>query len=61
MSGAAEGDADWRGMVNLHILGVLLTAHTTIAEFRKRRGTLVLTGSGAGQRHIARSAYGTTK
>lgn len=60
--GVAGGDpADWRGMVDLNIMGVLLTAHATMAELRKRRGTLVLTGSGAGRRHIAGSVYGATK
>lgn len=60
--GVGTGDPeDWRGMVDLNIMGVLLTAHATMPELRKRRGTLVLTGSGAGRRHIAGSVYGATK
>lgn len=60
--GVQTGDpADWRGLIDLNILGVLLTAHATLPELRKTRGTLVLTGSAAGRRHIQGSVYGATK
>lgn len=60
--GVETGDpADWRGLVDLNIMGVLLTAHATLPELRKTRGTLVLTGSAAGRRHIPGSVYGATK
>lgn len=60
--GVETGDpADWRGLVDLNVMGVLLTAHATLPELRKTRGTLVLTGSAAGRRHLKGSVYGATK
>ncbi|MGR3361793.1 MAG: SDR family oxidoreductase [Paracoccus sp. (in: a-proteobacteria)] len=52
---------DIRGMIELNITGLLLTARLTLPELRKTKGTLVLTGSAAGRRHIAGSIYGATK
>lgn len=60
--GTEAGDpAEWRGMIDLNILGVLYTARATLPELRKRQGHLVLTGSAAGRRHISGSIYGATK
>lgn len=60
--GTETGDPqDWRGMIDLNIMGVLLTARATLPELRKTRGTMVLTGSAAGRCHIAGSIYGATK
>lgn len=52
---------DIRGMVDLNVMGVILTARAVLPELRKTQGTLVLTGSGAGRRHISGSIYGATK
>ncbi|SPJ24361.1 SDR family oxidoreductase [Palleronia abyssalis] len=61
-SGTVEGDADdIRSMVELNVLGVLWTARATLPELKKRKGTLVLTGSAAGRKHIDGSIYGATK
>lgn len=60
--GVERGDpADWRSLIDLNIMGVLLTAHATLPELRKTGGTLVLTGSSAGRNHIQGSVYGATK
>ena len=60
--GTEAGDpAEWRGMIDLNILGLLYTARATLPELRKRQGHLVLTGSAAGRRHISGSIYGATK
>ena len=60
--GTVEGDLDdIRGMIDLNILGLLYTARAAIPELKKTRGTLVLTGSAAGRRHIDGSIYGATK
>lgn len=60
--GTEGGDLDdIRGMIDLNITGLVMTARTTLPELRKTQGTLVLTGSAAGRRHIAGSIYGATK
>ncbi|MBM3604630.1 MAG: SDR family oxidoreductase [Alphaproteobacteria bacterium] len=60
--GTEAGDLDdIRGMIDLNVLGVILTARAVLPELRKTRGTLVLTGSAAGRRHISGSIYGATK
>ena len=60
--GTEAGDLDdIRGMIDLNVTGVVLTARAVLPELRKTRGTLVLTGSAAGRRHIAGSIYGETK
>lgn len=60
--GTVEGDLDdIRGMIDLNIMGVVLTARAVLPALRKRKGTLVLTGSAAGRRHIPGSIYGATK
>ncbi|MBU2957471.1 SDR family oxidoreductase [Paracoccus sp. 1_MG-2023] len=60
--GTEAGDLDdIRGMIDLNVMGVIMTARAVLPELRKTRGTLVLTGSAAGRRHIAGSIYGATK
>ncbi|MBJ3763461.1 SDR family oxidoreductase [Maribius pontilimi] len=61
-AGTVEGDLDdMRGMIDVNIMGVLLTARAAIPELKKTKGTLVLTGSAAGRIHISGSIYGATK
>ncbi|MGR3197962.1 MAG: SDR family oxidoreductase [Paracoccus sp. (in: a-proteobacteria)] len=60
--GTEAGDLDdIRGMIELNVMGVVLTARAALPELRKTKGTLVLTGSAAGRSHIAGSIYGATK
>ncbi|PZX16067.1 NADP-dependent 3-hydroxy acid dehydrogenase YdfG [Palleronia aestuarii] len=60
--GTVEGDPEeWRRLVDINVMGVLHTARAAIPELKKRKGTLVLTGSAAGRRHISGSIYGATK
>lgn len=60
--GTEAGDLDdIRGMIDLNVMGVILTARAVLPQLRKTRGTLVMTGSAAGRRHIAGSIYGATK
>ena len=60
--GTENGDpAEWREMIDLNIMGLLYTARAGLPELRKTKGTLVLTGSAAGRRHIPGSIYGATK
>lgn len=60
--GVVEGDADEiAAMIQLNVTALVWTARATIPELKKRKGTLVLTGSAAGRRHIAGSIYGATK
>ncbi|RVT84527.1 SDR family oxidoreductase [Rhodobacteraceae bacterium CCMM004] len=60
--GTVAGDPEeWRRMVDLNIMGLLYTARAALPELKKTKGTLVLTGSAAGRRHIPGSIYGATK
>ena len=60
--GTEEGDPDeWRQVVDLNIMGLLYTTRAALPELKKTKGTLVLTGSAAGRRHIKGSIYGATK
>nr|WP_111298383.1 SDR family oxidoreductase [Paracoccus saliphilus] len=60
--GTEAGDLDdIRGMVDLNVMGVILTARAVLPQLRKTKGTLVMTGSAAGRRHISGSIYGATK
>ncbi|SER58609.1 NADP-dependent 3-hydroxy acid dehydrogenase YdfG [Tranquillimonas rosea] len=60
--GTVEGDPqEWRTLVDINIMGVLYAARATLPELKKTKGTLVLTGSAAGKRHISGSIYGATK
>lgn len=61
-AGTEAGDMDdIRGMIDLNITGVVMTSRAVLPELRKTKGTLVLTGSAAGRRHIQGSIYGATK
>lgn len=60
--GTLDGDPDeWRQIVDLNIMGLLYTTRAVMPELKKRRGTLVLTGSAAGRMHMPGSVYGATK
>jgi NADP-dependent 3-hydroxy acid dehydrogenase YdfG len=60
--GTEAGDLDdIRAMIDLNVMGMVQTARVVLPELRKTRGTLVLTGSAAGRRHISGSIYGATK
>lgn len=60
--GTEEGDPEeWRQVVDLNIMGLLYTTRAALPELKKTKGTLVLTGSAAGRRHIKGSIYGATK
>ena len=60
--GTQGGDPDeWRRVVDLNVMGVLLAAHATLPLLRERRGQFLVTGSAAGRRHVKGSVYGATK
>jgi len=60
--GTEGGDPEeWRAVVDANVMGVLHTAKAALPELRRARGHLLLTGSGAGRRHIRGSIYGATK
>ncbi|MDU8943395.1 SDR family oxidoreductase [Ovoidimarina sediminis] len=60
--GTEEGDPEeWRQVVDLNIMGLLYTTRAVLPELKKTKGTLLLTGSAAGRRHIKGSIYGATK
>jgi NADP-dependent 3-hydroxy acid dehydrogenase YdfG len=60
--GTENGDPnEWRKIVDINVMGVLYTARAALPELKRSRGTLVLTGSAAGKRHIPGSIYGATK
>ncbi|APE44092.1 short-chain dehydrogenase [Sulfitobacter alexandrii] len=52
---------DWKGMVDLNVMGALYTAHAAMPHLRKTTGQYVVTGSAAGRKHIQGSIYGATK
>lgn len=61
-AGTENGDPqDWKGMVDLNIMGALYTAHAALPHLRKTTGQYVVTGSLAGRRHLKGSIYGSTK
>lgn len=51
----------WKKMVDVNILGVAYTLRATLAELRRRKGHLLLTGSVAGRRTLAGSMYSASK
>ena len=60
--GSEAGDPEeWRRVVDVNVMGVLLAAHATLPLLRERRGHFLVTGSAAGRRHIKGSVYGATK
>ena len=61
-SGTERGDPEnWRDMVLTNILGCVLTVRACLAEIKKNRGHVLLTGSRAGRLPIKGSVYGATK
>jgi NADP-dependent 3-hydroxy acid dehydrogenase YdfG len=60
--GTEAGDPEeWRAMVDLNIMGLLYTAKAAIPHLKPRKGSMILTGSAAGRRHIKGSIYGASK
>jgi NADP-dependent 3-hydroxy acid dehydrogenase YdfG len=60
--GTELGDPDnWRDMVLTNVLGCVLTAKVCLAEIKKNRGHILLTGSRAGRMPFKGSVYGATK
>ncbi|MGG7643648.1 SDR family oxidoreductase [Rhodovulum sp. YNF3179] len=60
--GTEAGDPEeWRRMLDVNIMGVLLTTRAALPHLRETQGHLVLTGSAAGRRHIPGSIYGSSK
>jgi NADP-dependent 3-hydroxy acid dehydrogenase YdfG len=60
--GTEGGDpGEWRKVVDANVMGVLHTAKAALPELRKTAGHLLLTGSGAGRRHVKGSIYSATK
>jgi len=51
----------WRTMVEVNILGAAYTLRASLAEVKKARGHVILTGSVAGRRTLAGSMYSATK
>lgn len=61
-AGIDEGDVqEWRQLIDINVMGVLLTVKATRAALKDRRGHLVLTGSVAGRVHIPGSVYSASK
>ena len=60
--GMEKGDPEeWHDMIHVNILAVLYTAHATLPELKKTKGTFVVTGSKAGREHFKGSVYSATK
>ncbi|KAG7338808.1 short-chain alcohol dehydrogenase [Nitzschia inconspicua] len=60
--GTEEGDPDeWKRLVDVNIMGVLLTTRAVLPQLKKTKGTLVITGSVAGKIHLKGSIYGASK
>ena len=61
-SGTEQGDVEnWRDMILTNVYGVALTAKACMAQIRKNRGHLLITGSRAGRIALKGSVYGATK
>ncbi|MBY6202235.1 SDR family NAD(P)-dependent oxidoreductase [Maritalea mobilis] len=60
--GTEAGDPEeWRSLVDLNIMGLLYTAKAAIPHLKPHKGSIVLTGSAAGRRHLKGSIYGASK
>ena len=60
--GVTSNDADdWRGMIELNVLGAVLTTKLAVEPLKASGGHLVILGSAAGRRPIPGSVYGVTK
>lgn len=51
----------WQTIVNVNILGLAYTLQATLAEVKKSKGHVVITGSIAGRRSLAGSMYSASK
>lgn len=61
-TGTEGGDPeDWKGMVELNIMGMLYTAKAALPYLKRAKGHFLVTGSAAGRRHLKGSVYGATK
>lgn len=52
---------EWRGMVDLNIMGLIYTCKLAMPYLKERKGQVILTGSAAGRLHLSGSVYGATK
>ncbi len=60
--GTEAGDPEnWKQMLDVNIMGALLTAKTSLPELQKSKGQFLVTGSRAGRAHMKGSIYGATK
>lgn len=60
--GILDGDPEeWRGMIDLNVMGMLYTVRAAYPHLKKTSGHLVLTGSVAGKIHLPGSIYGASK
>ncbi len=60
--GVENGDPkEWRSLIDINVMGVLLTLKAAYPELKKTKGHLILTGSVAGRVHISGSIYGASK
>ena len=60
--GTEEGDPEeWKKLVDVNIMGVLHTTRAVLPELKKTKGTMVMTGSVAGKKHLKGSIYGASK
>jgi NADP-dependent 3-hydroxy acid dehydrogenase YdfG len=60
--GTENGDPEeWKKLVDINIMGVLYTTRAVLPELKKSKGTMVMTGSVAGKKHLKGSIYGATK
>lgn len=60
--GTEEGDPEeWKKLVDVNIMGVLHTTRAVLPELKKTKGTMIMTGSVAGKKHLKGSIYGASK
>lgn len=60
--GIEDGDPDeWQNLIDINVMGVLLTMKAALPELKKTGGHLLLTGSVAGRVHIPGSVYSASK
>ncbi|HEY9038783.1 MAG TPA: SDR family oxidoreductase [Roseovarius sp.] len=60
--GVEAGDPEeWRSLIDINVMGVLLTLKAAYAHLKASKGHLILTGSVAGRVHISGSIYGASK
>ena len=60
--GTEHGDPkEWKQLMDVNIMGVLYTTRAVLPELKKKKGTMVMTGSVAGKKHLKGSIYGASK